>query len=62
MRSPGVPENRGGHGMPKALLREELERAGFVLDQEIDPWWPGSRPRYGILARKPAAAAPTDLP
>ena len=62
MRPPGVPENRGGHGMPKALLREELERAGFVLDQEIDPWRAGSRQRYGILARKPAAAAPSDLP
>ncbi len=62
MRPSGVPENRGGHGMPKALLREELERAGFVLDQEIDPWWTGSRPRYGMIARKPAAATPTDLP
>jgi len=46
----GVPKNRGGHGMPKQLLVEELTAAGFqVLTTPAD--WPG--PDYCIVFRKP---------
>ena len=46
----GVPKNRGGHGMPKQLLVEELTAAGFqVLTTPAD--WP--RPDYCIVFRKP---------
>lgn len=34
----GVDENRGGHGMPMALLGEELTRAGFDVLRSIDGW------------------------
>ncbi len=34
----GVPENRGGHGMPQKLLVEELTSAGFQVVQAVDDW------------------------
>lgn len=34
---PGVPKNRGGHGVPRNIVAEELTRAGFVL-LKIMPW------------------------
>jgi SAM-dependent methyltransferase len=34
----GVPGDRGGHGIPKRLLIEEMTRAGFEVAREIDPW------------------------
>jgi ubiquinone/menaquinone biosynthesis C-methylase UbiE len=37
-RPKGVPENRGGHGITKELLIEEMTRAGFEVDREIEPW------------------------
>ena len=46
----GVPENRGGHGMPKQLLIEELTVAGFqVVASPTD--WPA--PDYCVVFRKP---------
>ena len=49
----GTPKNRGGHGMPKEILVEELRGAGFQVEQVIDDWasWPK---RYCVVARKPA--------
>lgn len=35
----GIPENRGGHGMPKDILIKEMEDAGFELVKKIDPWF-----------------------
>ena len=34
----GVPANRGGHGIPKKVLVEELTAAGFVVERTIDDW------------------------
>jgi ubiquinone/menaquinone biosynthesis C-methylase UbiE len=34
----GVPENRGGHGIPIAVLREELEAGGFQHVETIEQW------------------------
>lgn len=36
--SSGVPANRGGHGMPSALLKEEMAASGFVVLTEVGPW------------------------
>lgn len=36
---PGIPSDRGGHGMPKGILVREMEEAGFVLRQKIDRWF-----------------------
>jgi ubiquinone/menaquinone biosynthesis C-methylase UbiE len=47
----GVPKNRGGHGMPKQLLIDELSAAGFqALTTPTD--WPGGD--YCVVFRKPA--------
>ena len=46
----GVPKNRGGHGMPKQLLVDELTAAGFqALTTPTD--WPGED--YCVVFRKP---------
>ena len=37
-RVQGVPANRGGHGVPPESVIEELEAAGFSLEQRIDKW------------------------
>ena len=34
----GVPENRGGHGMPQKILIEELTAAGFQVVKSFDDW------------------------
>jgi predicted methyltransferase len=46
----GVPENRGGHGMPKQLLIDELTAAGFqMVTTPAD--WPSQD--YCVVFRKP---------
>ena len=35
---PGVPENRGGHGIRPHLIEEELTAAGFTHVQTIENW------------------------
>ena len=53
MRAPdGVPENRGGHGVPTDLLIEEMERNGFELVAEYDDW-PGGRSAFCVRFRRP---------
>ncbi|MEJ2009784.1 MAG: hypothetical protein P8Z30_16790, partial [Acidobacteriota bacterium] len=47
---PGVPANRGGHGMPKKILIQELTHAGFRLVSEPADW-PGNN--YCVIFRKP---------
>src|SRR5262245_25414394 len=37
-RVKGVPENRGGHGVPQQVVIAELESAGFSLARRIDKW------------------------
>jgi ubiquinone/menaquinone biosynthesis C-methylase UbiE len=46
----GVPSNRGGHGIPKKILLQELTAAGFKLDKSFDDWPDDG---YCVLFRKP---------
>jgi ubiquinone/menaquinone biosynthesis C-methylase UbiE len=46
----GVPSNRGGHGIPKKILLEELTAAGFKLDKTFDDW---PEDGYCVLFRRP---------
>ena len=48
---PGVPKNRGGHGIPKKILLEEVKTAGFALENSIDDWPDGD---YLLVFRKPS--------
>ncbi len=52
-RPDGVPENRGGHGMPKDLLIAEVTSAGFRLEQVTGEWWRWPVDGYCVLVRKP---------
>jgi hypothetical protein len=39
----GVPQNRGGHGIPPSVVEAEFIEAGFVLVYTIEKWsddWP----------------------
>ena len=38
-----VPANRGGHGIPSAVVVEEQVAAGFTHVRTIDAWPPGSK-------------------
>ena len=49
-RPEGVPEDRGGHGIPPALVIREVTAAGFLLDRRIDDW---SSREYCLVFRKP---------
>jgi len=46
----GVPRNRGGHGVPRQILIDELTAAGFQVDV-IPTDWPGRS--YCVVFRKP---------
>ena len=50
----GVPKNRGGHGVPKNVLTDELKRAGFEIVSESNDW---PEHDYCVIARKPAKLA-----
>ena len=52
-RPAGVPENRGGHGMPVAVLLEELADAGFSIEHVDEQWWAWPEQRFCVVARKP---------
>jgi ubiquinone/menaquinone biosynthesis C-methylase UbiE len=39
----GVPANRGGHGIPPAVVIEEMKAAGFTHVRTIDSWPPGEK-------------------
>jgi predicted methyltransferase len=49
-RVEGVPENRGGHGVPQKILIEELTAAGFQVVKAVDEW-PDNN--YCVVFRKP---------
>lgn len=34
----GVPKNRGGHGIPKKIVVEELTAAGLQVEKVVDDW------------------------
>ena len=46
----GVPANRGGHGVPPAVVVEELTAVGFVHVRTIDKWPPGDKNPVAFLA------------
>jgi ubiquinone/menaquinone biosynthesis C-methylase UbiE len=46
----GVPANRGGHGIPKKILIDELKTAGFRIEKVLDDW---PADDYCVIARKP---------
>jgi ubiquinone/menaquinone biosynthesis C-methylase UbiE len=46
----GVPANRGGHGMPKKILIQELTSAGFQVVAKPGDWPNGN---YCVIFRKP---------
>jgi ubiquinone/menaquinone biosynthesis C-methylase UbiE len=51
---PGVPKNRGGHGIPQKILISELTAAGFHVES-IDNHWPAGdayHPIYCVVFRK----------
>jgi predicted methyltransferase len=50
-RVEGVPESRGGHGMPQKILIEELTSTGFQVVKVRDDW-PGND--YCVVFRKPS--------
>jgi ubiquinone/menaquinone biosynthesis C-methylase UbiE len=35
---PGVPANRGGHGIPQKILIDEMKAAGFTVDKIVKDW------------------------
>jgi ubiquinone/menaquinone biosynthesis C-methylase UbiE len=45
----GVPANRGGHGISRKILVEELQAAGFVVEKVVEDWPEES---YCVVARK----------
>lgn len=45
----GVPANRGGHGIPPAVVVEEMTAAGFTHVRTIDAWPPGDKNPAGFL-------------
>jgi ubiquinone/menaquinone biosynthesis C-methylase UbiE len=51
----GVPENRGGHGIPTAVVEAELKAAGFTHLQTIDRWPRGNQREdlFLVLFMKP---------
>jgi protein-L-isoaspartate O-methyltransferase len=52
-RPSGVPQNRGGHGIPKAIVIQELTSTGLRLDSVIDDWWLFPESRYCVVFYKP---------
>ena len=51
-RVEGVPENRGGHGVPQKVLIEEVTSAGFQVVKAEDGW---PDKDYCVVFRKPSA-------
>jgi predicted methyltransferase len=58
-RPAGVPENRGGHGIPPKIVIDELTSAGLTLSRDSTPWPEQHRRKdnelFLILFRKPAS-------
>jgi ubiquinone/menaquinone biosynthesis C-methylase UbiE len=50
----GVPKNRGGHGVPRGVVEEELRAAGFVHVRTIAPWLPNAKESFLVLVRRPS--------
>jgi predicted methyltransferase len=46
----GVPANRGGHGVPPAVVIDEMKAATLVHVRTIDKWPPGDKNPAAFLA------------
>jgi ubiquinone/menaquinone biosynthesis C-methylase UbiE len=46
----GVPANREGHGVPSAVVIEEMTAAGFTYVRTIESWPPGEKNQNVFLA------------
>jgi ubiquinone/menaquinone biosynthesis C-methylase UbiE len=40
---PGVPANRGGHGIPPSVVIDEMKAAGFTYVRTVDKWPDGDK-------------------
>jgi ubiquinone/menaquinone biosynthesis C-methylase UbiE len=47
---PGVPKNRGGHGIPEKIMIDELTEAGLKVEKTIEDW---SGHDYCVIFTKP---------
>ena len=47
----GVPQNRGGHGIPEKVMEQELTTVGMQVEKVIDDW---SANDYCVIFVKPA--------
>jgi ubiquinone/menaquinone biosynthesis C-methylase UbiE len=47
---PGVPKNRGGHGIPQKIMMDELTTAGLQVEKTINDW---SGRDYCVIFVKP---------
>ena len=47
----GVPDNRGGHGVPEKILIQEITSAGFEVVKSFDDW---PETHYCVVFRKPS--------
>jgi predicted methyltransferase len=45
----GVPANRAGHGIPPAVVIDEMKAAGLTYERTIDKWPPGDKNPAGFL-------------
>ena len=48
----GVPENRGGHGVPEKIMIEEVTAAGFQVVKSFENW---PVQHYCVVFRKPTS-------
>ena len=48
----GVPDDRGGHGVPSEVVVQELTAAGFTLERQIGDW---GRNTYCLVFTRPDA-------
>jgi ubiquinone/menaquinone biosynthesis C-methylase UbiE len=49
----GVPDNRGGHGIPPKTLVDEIAAAGFALEAVVEPWPDEHGTDFLVLFGKP---------
>ena len=54
----GVPDSRGGHGVPPDVVASEMIAEGFVLHRRIDDWFGG----YCLVFEKPSLRVHQDRP
>jgi hypothetical protein len=53
----GVPENRGGHGVPADVVMSEMTQVGLTLTTRLNEW---SRGQYCLVFQNPKPESPAD--